>query len=100
LPRLPIGAVGYRAGIDNVAIRRLFERDKRMILFQAVLNNRRIVLVDFATQGCNGNLHVFAAQRISNLTFQTIWRLRIVIAPRYSRIARVIHPPPNNLSPR
>ena len=66
LPRLPIGAVGYRAAIDNVAIRRLFERDKRMVFFQAVLDNCRIILIDFAAQGCNGYFHF-----VQNVNVQT-----------------------------
>src|SRR4029453_19546397 len=58
MPRLPIGAVGDRAGVDNVAIRRFFERDKRMILFKATLDDCRIILIDFATESCNGYAHL------------------------------------------
>jgi hypothetical protein len=48
------------------------------------LDDCRIILIDFTTQGCNGYLHIFAAQRISNLTFEIVWHLRFVIAPRAS----------------
>jgi hypothetical protein len=43
-----------------------------MLAFQTVLDDCGIVLVNLATESRDGNLHVFAAQRISNLTFQMV----------------------------
>ncbi len=66
LARFPVGAVGHRAGVDDVAIGFVLERNKRMPLFQAALNHRRIVLVDLAPECSDGDPHVFASLRISN----------------------------------
>src|SRR5207244_540849 len=57
LPRFPIRAVGYRAGIDDVAIRRVVERNKRMLFLQPALNHRRIILVDLAAESGDGYAH-------------------------------------------
>ena len=58
-----------------------------MLLFQTVLNHRRIVLVDFATEGRDGNLHFVSdvsESQISGHPSFEIWRLRFVVAPRAS----------------
>src|SRR5215204_5327585 len=50
LARLPIGAIRHRAGVDDVAVCRIVERHESMIVLQTVLNYRRVVLVDLATE--------------------------------------------------
>ena len=69
LARFPVGAVGHRTGVDDVAIGFVLERNKRMPLFQAALNHRRIVLVDLAPECSDGDPHVFASLRTSNFRF-------------------------------
>jgi hypothetical protein len=41
-----------------------------MLFAQTVLHHGGVVLVDFATESRDGDLHVFAALRISNLKFK------------------------------
>ncbi len=67
LARLPVGAIGHRASVDHVAVGLLLERHERMLLGQSALNHRRIVLIDFATERGDGDLHVFISQNICRL---------------------------------
>jgi hypothetical protein len=57
LPRLPIGAVGDGAGVDDVEIRLVLERDDRVPPFQTRLDNGGIVLIDLAAERRDGDAH-------------------------------------------
>src|SRR5262249_21326705 len=57
LPRLPIGAVGDGAGVDDVKIRLVLERDNRVPSLQPRLDHGGVVLIDFTAECRDGDAH-------------------------------------------
>src|SRR4051794_33282501 len=58
LARLPVRAVSDRAGVDDIAIRLVLERDDRMPAFEPRLDYRGVVLIDFAAERGDRDAHV------------------------------------------